>query len=50
MERVGRLFTQFRHVVPNQVDQFRSTEHEAIVWPAKYKTADFIYPYDKAKN
>jgi branched-chain amino acid transport system substrate-binding protein len=46
----GRLFTQFRHVVPNQVDQFRSTEHEAIVWPAKYKTADFIYPYDKAKN
>ena len=47
---LGRLFTQFRHVVPNDVDQFRSTEHEAIVWPAKYKTADFIYPYDKAKN
>jgi branched-chain amino acid transport system substrate-binding protein len=46
----GRLFTQFRHVVPDDVDQFRTTEHEAIVWPAKYKTADFIYPYDKAKN
>jgi branched-chain amino acid transport system substrate-binding protein len=46
----GRLFTQFRHVVPNDVDQFRTTDHEAIVWPAKYKTADFIYPYDKAKN
>jgi branched-chain amino acid transport system substrate-binding protein len=46
----GRLFTQFRHVIPNDVNQFRGTEHEAIVWPAKYKTADFIYPYDKAKN
>jgi branched-chain amino acid transport system substrate-binding protein len=46
----GRLFTQFRHVIPDNLDQFRSTEHEAIVWPAKYKTADFIYPYDKAKQ
>jgi len=46
----GRLFTQFRHVVPDNLDQFRSTDHEAIVWPAKYKTADFIYPYDKAKQ
>ena len=46
----GRLFTQFRHVVPNDIDQFRSTDHEAIVWPAKYKTGDFIYPYDKAKE
>jgi branched-chain amino acid transport system substrate-binding protein len=46
----GRLFTQFRHVIPNNLDQFRTTDHEAIVWPPKYKTADFIYPYDKAKN
>jgi branched-chain amino acid transport system substrate-binding protein len=46
----GRLFTQFRHVVPNDIDQFRNTDHEAIVWPAKYKTGDLIYPYGKAKN
>jgi len=46
----GRLFTQFRHVIPNNMDQFRTTEHEAIIWPDKYKTADFIYPYDKAKQ
>jgi branched-chain amino acid transport system substrate-binding protein len=46
----GRLFTQFRHVTADDLDQFRSTDHEAIVWPAKYKTADFIYPYDKAKQ
>ena len=29
----GRLFTQFRHVAPDDIDQFRSTEHEAILWP-----------------
>ncbi|HUZ73088.1 MAG TPA: amino acid ABC transporter substrate-binding protein [Stellaceae bacterium] len=46
----GRIFTQFRHVVPNDIDQFRTMEHEAIVWPDKYKTGDFIYPYDKAKK
>jgi len=46
----GRLFSQFRHVVPNNIDQFRNTDHEAIVWPPKYKTADFIYPYDKAQQ
>ncbi len=46
----GRLFTQFRHVIANDVDQFRTTDHEAIVWPDKYKTADFIYPYDQAKK
>ncbi|MGH7090485.1 MAG: amino acid ABC transporter substrate-binding protein [Stellaceae bacterium] len=46
----GRLFYQFRHVKPDDLDQFRSTVHNPIVWPAKYKTGDFIYPYDKAKN
>jgi branched-chain amino acid transport system substrate-binding protein len=46
----GRLFVQFRHVVPNDLDQYRGTDHAAIVWPAKYKTADFVYPYDQAKQ
>jgi branched-chain amino acid transport system substrate-binding protein len=46
----GRMFSQFRNVVANDMEQFRSTDHEAIVWPPKYKTADFIYPYDKAKQ
>jgi branched-chain amino acid transport system substrate-binding protein len=46
----GRLFTQFRHVIPNDLDQFRTTKPEEIVWPPRYKTADFIYPYDKAKK
>jgi len=45
-----RIFTQFRHVVANDLDQFRSTEHEAIVWPAAFKTADMIYPYEAAKQ
>jgi branched-chain amino acid transport system substrate-binding protein len=46
----GRLFTQFRHVVPDDVNQFRTTDHEQIIWPPKYKTADMVYPYEAAKN
>lgn len=45
-----RIFTQFRHVVANDLDQFRSTAHEEIVWPAEFKTAEMIYPYAAAKT
>ncbi len=46
----GRIFVQFRHVAPNNLDQFRGTDHAEVVWPAKIKTADFVYPYDTAKQ
>ncbi|HUK58198.1 MAG TPA: amino acid ABC transporter substrate-binding protein [Stellaceae bacterium] len=46
----GRLFVQFRHVVPGDLDQYRSTDHAQVVWPPQYKTADFVYPYDAAKQ
>jgi branched-chain amino acid transport system substrate-binding protein len=46
----GRIFTQFRHVIPNDLDQYRGTDHNEIVWPPKLKTADFVYPYDEAKK
>jgi branched-chain amino acid transport system substrate-binding protein len=44
------FFTQFQHVVPNSIDQFRDTTHEVIVWPNEYKTGDMIYPYAEAKK
>jgi branched-chain amino acid transport system substrate-binding protein len=49
-KRSGRIFTQFHDVVPNDLDQFRSTIHEDIVWPEKLKTGNVIYPYDQAKK
>ena len=44
------FFTQFQHVTSGDLDQFRDTTHEAIVWPDKYKTADMIFPYATAKK
>ena len=40
-----RIITQFRNVAANDLDQFRDTSHEEIVWPDAYKTADMIFPY-----
>jgi branched-chain amino acid transport system substrate-binding protein len=44
------FFTQFQHVAPNSLDQFRDSSHEVIVWPKEYKTGDLIYPYADAKK
>jgi branched-chain amino acid transport system substrate-binding protein len=44
------FFTQFQHVAPNSIEQFRDASHEVIVWPNEYKSADMIYPYAEAKK
>jgi branched-chain amino acid transport system substrate-binding protein len=44
------FFTQFQHVTPNSMDQFKDTTHEVIVWPDKYKTGAMVYPYAEAKK
>jgi branched-chain amino acid transport system substrate-binding protein len=44
------FFTQFQHVAPNSMDQFKDTTHEVIVWPNEYKTGTMIYPYAEAKK
>ena len=43
------VFSQFRNVTANDIDQFRDTTHDAILWPSEYKTGELIYPYSKAK-
>ena len=48
--KTRRFFAQFRDVLPNDVAQFRSTEHEQIVWPDEYKTADMIFPFAAARK
>jgi len=47
-ERV--MMAQFHDVVPGDVAQFREPIHEAVLWPAEYKTGDIIYPYSKARK
>ena len=45
-----QFFTQFQNVTGNDLDQFRDTTHQVILWPAEYKTGDMIYPYQDAKK
>ncbi len=45
-----QLFTQFRNVAPNDLEQFRAGSKQVILWPAEYKTGDMIYPYGEARK
>jgi branched-chain amino acid transport system substrate-binding protein len=44
------VFTQFQNVAPNNLDQFRDTRRQVILWPQQYKTGDIIYPYAEARK
>ena len=44
------LFTQFRDVAANNVEQFKDLSHQVIVWPEKYSTGKMVYPYADAKR
>jgi branched-chain amino acid transport system substrate-binding protein len=44
------VFTQFRNVTGNDINQFRDTTRDAILWPLEYKTGELIYPYAEAKQ
>ena len=42
------VFSQFQNVEPNNLMQFKDTKHLPVVWPEKYATGKFIYPYADA--
>jgi branched-chain amino acid transport system substrate-binding protein len=44
------LMVQFQHLTGNDIDQFKDGKNPIIVWPAKYKDGDVIYPYDAARQ
>jgi branched-chain amino acid transport system substrate-binding protein len=44
------LFTQFQHVAPGNLEQFRDGSVQPILWPPQYKTGAMIYPYAAAKK
>ena len=45
-----QFFTQFQHVDGNDIEQFRTTKKQVLLWPNEYKSGDMIYPYNKAKT
>jgi len=44
-----QFFTQFQNVDGNDIDQFRTTKKQVLLWPNEYKSGNMIYPYNKAK-
>jgi branched-chain amino acid transport system substrate-binding protein len=44
------LMVQFQHVTGNGIDQFSTGGQPVILWPAKYKDGDTLYPYDSART
>jgi branched-chain amino acid transport system substrate-binding protein len=44
------VFTQFQNVAPGNLEQFKDTEHQVILWPEKYKTGSIVYPYSGARH
>jgi branched-chain amino acid transport system substrate-binding protein len=43
------VFTQFQGVTGHDIDQFRDTKKEAVVWPPALKSGEMIYPFEKAR-
>jgi branched-chain amino acid transport system substrate-binding protein len=44
------VFTQFQNVAAGNLEQFKDTERQVIVWPDQYKTGSMVYPYADAKR
>ena len=44
------VFTQFQGVAGNNIDQFRDTSKEVVVWPQEHKTGTLIYPFAAARK
>ena len=42
--------TQVQNVIPNNLDQFRDGSKTPVLWPAEYKSGNFIYPYADARK
>jgi branched-chain amino acid transport system substrate-binding protein len=44
------LFVQYQNVIPNDVNQFRQSGRQVILYPPDYKSGPFVYPYSDIKR
>ena len=44
------VLTQFQNIAPSNADQFKTGDHQPILWPPEYKTGEMIYPYADARK
>jgi branched-chain amino acid transport system substrate-binding protein len=45
-----QFITQYQGIAGNDINQFRDTGRQVILWPTEYKTGNIVYPYDKARK
>jgi branched-chain amino acid transport system substrate-binding protein len=46
----GQVFTQFQNVQPGNLGQFHDGKVQPVLWPARLKTGNIIYPYADARK
>jgi branched-chain amino acid transport system substrate-binding protein len=44
------LFVQYQNVTANDVNQFRQTGKQVILYPPEYKSGSFVYPFSDIKH
>ncbi|HTV87483.1 MAG TPA: amino acid ABC transporter substrate-binding protein [Stellaceae bacterium] len=44
------IFVQYQHLKGHGLDQFKGGKEPVVLWPAKYKDGNIIYPYDEART
>ena len=44
------IFTQYQHLKSNAISEFNTGKQPVILWPAKYKDGDIIYPFSDARK
>jgi branched-chain amino acid transport system substrate-binding protein len=44
------MMVQYQHLTGSDIGQFNTGAQPVILWPAKYKDGDALYPYDMARN
>jgi branched-chain amino acid transport system substrate-binding protein len=44
------VMVQYQHLAGNDIEQFKDGKNPIILWPAKYKDGDALYPYDTARQ
>ena len=49
-KETATLEAQFRGVVDKNIDQFRSSGKQVILFPDRLKTGDLIFPFEAARK
>ena len=49
-KETATLIAQFRGVKDKNIDQFRTSGKQVILFPERLKTGDVIVPFEKARN